>query len=199
MTWLDGVGAVGTGLFGVRVVYQWVASERAGRTLIPRGYWGLSLTAAALVLFYAVSLHDAVYVMSVLPGAVIAYLNMRIKGTASRRKLLPWAVAFLGLVGWAAWAQPRLGHPVWATIGLIGSAFWGTRHVFQWWVSERRGVPTLPASFYIFSLVGSLFLLAYASAKANPVMIASYAFNFVPYLRLLRLLRPSTPAAAGSS
>jgi lipid-A-disaccharide synthase-like uncharacterized protein len=198
MTWIDGVGAAGQGLFGARVVYQWVASERAGRAIIPRGYWGLSLAGAALVLFYALCKHDAVYVMSVLPGAVIAYLNMRIRKSASRRKLLPWAVAFLGLVAWAAWAQPRLGNPVWAAIGLTGSVLWGMRHVFQWWVSERRGVPTLPASFYLFSLAGSLFLLAYASAKADPVMIAGYAFNFVPYLRLLRLLRPATAAARSS-
>jgi len=198
MTWVDAIGVVGQGFFGARVIYQWVASERAGQAIVPRGYWGLSLTGGVLVLTYAVCKHDAVYVMSVLPGAVIAYLNMRIRRKSSRWKLVPWAVAFLALVVWAAWRRPPLGTPLWAVIGLIGTVLWGTRHVFQWWVSERKGVPTLPVSFYLISLVGSLFLLAYACSKADPVMIVGYAFNFVPYTRLLLLLRTPTAAARSS-
>jgi lipid-A-disaccharide synthase-like uncharacterized protein len=192
------VGFLGQALFGGRVIYQWVASERAGRAVIPRGYWGISLAGAALVLAYGVGRHNLVYVMSVVPGAVIAYLNMRIQGSTSRKRLVPWALALLGVVAWAAWAQPRVGAPAWAAVGLAGSLLWGLRHVFQWWVSERRGTPTLPVSFYLLSLAGSALLLAYACSQRDAVMITGFAFNFVPYIRLLVLLRPSTAAARSS-
>jgi lipid-A-disaccharide synthase-like uncharacterized protein len=198
-TLLLATGFIGQGLFAGRVIYQWVASERAGRPVVPRGYWTLSLVGAAFVLIYSMGVHNLVFVMSVLPGAVIAYMNMRIRRTASRRELLPWAVALLALVLWAVWAQPRVGAPLWAAIGLCGSLLWSLRHVFQWWVSERRGTPTLPLSFWLLSLVGGLFLLAYACSRLDPVMIAGYLFNCLPYLRILLLIRSSATAAARSS
>ena len=197
-TLLLATGYVGQALFAGRVVYQWAASERAGRVVIPRGYWGMSLLGSALVLAYGVGRHNLVFVMSVLPGTVIAYLNLRIREKARKRELFPWAVALIAVVVWAAWKQPRVGEGVWAVIGLVGSLLWGLRHVFQWWVSQRRGAPTLPASFYLLSLAGSLFLLVYAIRHVDPVMILGYAFNSVPYIRILALLR-SPRAAAGSS
>jgi lipid-A-disaccharide synthase-like uncharacterized protein len=192
-------GFLGQALFAGRVVYQWYASERAGRPVVPRGYWALSLVGAAFVIVYSVGVHNLVFVMSVLPGAVIAYMNMRIRRTSSRRELLPWAVALLGLVVWAVWAQPRVGAPAWAAIGLLGSLMWSLRHVFQWWVSERRGTPTLPLSFWLLSLVGGIFLLAYACSRLDPVMIAGYLFNCLPYLRILLLIRASSATAAARS
>jgi lipid-A-disaccharide synthase-like uncharacterized protein len=196
-------GYVGQALFAGRVVYQWVASERAGRAVVPKGYWGLSLAGSALVLAYGVGRHNLVFVMSVLPGAVVAYMNMRIRGKSSRRELVPWAVAFLCLVAWTAWVwvhdKLRVGPPVWAAIGLVGSVMWSLRHIFQWWVSERRGTPTLPLSFWLLSLLGGLLLLAYACSRLDPVMIAGYLFNCLPYLRILFLIRSSSAAAAARS
>lgn len=191
-------GYIGQALFAGRVVYQWIASERAGRVVVPRGYWGLSLVGSALVLAFGVGSHDLVYVMSVLPGTVIAYLNLRIRRRARRRKLIPWAVALVAVVVWAALLKPHAGEGVWTAIGITGALLWGLRHIFQWWVSQRRGEPTLPVSFYVLSLVGSFFLLAYAIRHVNPVMILGYAFNSVPYIRILLLLRPAKAAARSS-
>jgi len=202
-------GYVGQALFAGRVLYQWFASERAGHVVVPRGYWGLSLLGSALVLVYGVSAHNLVYVMSVLPGTVIAYLNLRIRKKARRRKLIPWVVVLVAVVVWAAWKQPHVGEGIWAVIGVVGFLLWGLRHIFQWWVSQRRGAATLPFSFYALSLTGSFFLLAYALRRwgvedhfaldgKNVPMILGFAFNSVPYVRILLLLR-SPKAAAGSS
>jgi lipid-A-disaccharide synthase-like uncharacterized protein len=77
---------------------------------------------------------------------------------------------------------------------------WGLRVVAQWWVSERRGESTLPAVFWILSLVGSVLLLAYAIQRRDGVMIAGYALGSVPYVRNLVLLRarPVTEGAGSS-
>ena len=37
------IGLIGQSLFGVRLVLQWVASERAGRTVVPKWYWRIGL------------------------------------------------------------------------------------------------------------------------------------------------------------
>ena len=202
-------GYVGQALFAGRVIYQWYASERVGGVVIPRGYWVMSLAGSALVLAYGVGAHNFVYVMSVLPGTVIAYLNLRIREKAQKRELFPWAVALVAVVVWAAWKQPRVGEGIWALIGIVGFLFWGLRHIFQWWVSQRVGKATLPVSFYVLSLVGSFFLLAYALRRwgvedsyspwgKNVPMILGYAFNSIPYIRILLLMRPR-PTAARSS
>ena len=84
-------------------------------------------------------------------------------------------------------------------LAIVGSILWSLRHVFQWWVSERRGTPTLPLSFWLLSLVGGLFLLAYACSRLDPVMIAGYLFNCLPYARIIVLLRSSSATAAARS
>ncbi len=39
----DAVGWVGQALFTGRVLIQWLASERAGRSVVPRSFWWISL------------------------------------------------------------------------------------------------------------------------------------------------------------
>jgi lipid-A-disaccharide synthase-like uncharacterized protein len=187
--WIKVVGFSGQALFAGRVLLQWIASERARRSVVPRGYWEISLAAAGLVLTYALLVNNFVFVLSTLPGALIAGRNLRIVRPAARRQLVPWAAALAAVLGWAAVAKPHVGTPFWATLGVIGSLLWGGRHLIQWWISERRGKSVLPGLFWIFSLVGSVLLVAYAISRHDPVMIVGYAFGCIPYLRNLMLLR----------
>jgi len=189
---LAGIGFLGQGLFASRIILQWIASEKAGRSIVPRGYWSVSLVAAGLVLAYAVGRHNIVYALSVLPGALVAWRNMRLRRGRRRRELLPWAVALLALIAWAAYRQlldeKYVGPPVWAAVGITGSILWSLRNLLQWWISERLGQSTLPVSFWVLSLVGSLLLVLYAITRADLVMIIGYGFGCVPYVRNLRLL-----------
>lgn len=192
-------GWAGQALFGARQVLQWVASERARRSVVPRGYWELSLAASALVLGYAFAVNNLVFQLSVVPGALTAARNLFIGRSRAARALLPWAALLLLLIVWTTVSPPRVGTPLWAFVGLLGSLLWGVRVVAQWWVSERRGQSTLPALFWILSLAGSALLLAYALYRKDAVMVAGYALGSVPYVRNLVLLRRSVTAAARSS
>jgi lipid-A-disaccharide synthase-like uncharacterized protein len=49
------VGFVGQALFFSRFLVQWLASERLGRTIVPRAFWWFSLTGGALTLVYAIA------------------------------------------------------------------------------------------------------------------------------------------------
>ena len=52
-----GIGFVGTALFGVRFLIQWLSSERKGHSVIPVAFWYFSLIGGTISLFYA--LHPA--------------------------------------------------------------------------------------------------------------------------------------------
>ena len=43
--WVYLLGIAAQSFFGVRVLVQWIASERAGKVLSPGAYWVLSLVA----------------------------------------------------------------------------------------------------------------------------------------------------------
>ncbi|HAM70748.1 MAG TPA: lipid A biosynthesis protein [Verrucomicrobiales bacterium] len=78
----------------------------------------------------------------------------------------------------------------WAVIGWVGNACFFSRFMVQWYATERRGQVVVPAAFWWLSLAGSLLLLAYALFHGrDPVIIAGYAFNWIPYLRNLVIHR----------
>jgi lipid-A-disaccharide synthase-like uncharacterized protein len=57
------LGFSGQALFGSRFLVQWLASERAGRSVIPRIFWYLSLLGGLILLGYAVHLRDPVFIV----------------------------------------------------------------------------------------------------------------------------------------
>jgi lipid-A-disaccharide synthase-like uncharacterized protein len=48
------VGLLGSVMFGSRFVLQWIASERARKSIIPIGFWEISLAGNLLLLSYFV-------------------------------------------------------------------------------------------------------------------------------------------------
>ena len=63
---LDGlawVGIVAQLLFTMRFVVQWVASERAGKSVIPFAFWIFSLGGGTLLFVYALYRRDPVFIV----------------------------------------------------------------------------------------------------------------------------------------
>jgi lipid-A-disaccharide synthase-like uncharacterized protein len=58
------IGLVGEGVFFLRFVVQWWASERQKRTVVPMAFWHLSLAGTALVLAYAVFVINPVFILA---------------------------------------------------------------------------------------------------------------------------------------
>ena len=75
--WLA-IGMVGNGLFMSRFLIQWVASERAGRSLVPRSFWYLSLAGSVILLAYAVHRRDPVFVLGYLPNTLVYLRNLEL-------------------------------------------------------------------------------------------------------------------------
>ncbi|WP_319371942.1 lipid-A-disaccharide synthase N-terminal domain-containing protein [uncultured Ilyobacter sp.] len=74
-------------------------------------------------------------------------------------------------------------------LGFVGQAFFSMRFLVQWMASERAGKSVIPLSFWIFSIIGSFFLLIYAIYRKDPVFILGQAPNLFIYTRNLYLIK----------
>ena len=57
------VGLIGQGMFSMRFIVQWLASERAGKSVIPFSFWIFSLGGSFLLLLYAVYSRDPIFIL----------------------------------------------------------------------------------------------------------------------------------------
>lgn len=81
MDWSDPLpwllfGLVGQGAFFSRFLVQWLASERAGRSYIPRSFWYLSLVGTVILLIYAIHRKEPVFMLGYLPNAFVYARNL---------------------------------------------------------------------------------------------------------------------------
>lgn len=75
MLWLC-LGFLAQGLFASRFIIQWVASERIGHSIVPLGFWILSLGGGALLFSYAVYRRDPVFILGQGSGLFVYTRNL---------------------------------------------------------------------------------------------------------------------------
>lgn len=73
--WLA-LGLLGNALFASRFVLQWVASERAGESIVPVAFWYLSIAGSLALLLYALHLGSPVFVLAFLPNSFVYWRNL---------------------------------------------------------------------------------------------------------------------------
>lgn len=74
-------------------------------------------------------------------------------------------------------------------VGFIGQGLFSMRFIIQWIASEKAKKSVIPFSFWIFSLLGSAFLLIYAIYRKDPVFILGQAPNLFIYGRNIYLIK----------
>lgn len=70
------LGYVAQILFTMRFVVQWIASERAKRSVIPIAFWFFSLGGGVLLFVYAVSQRDPVFIAGQGGGLIVYIRNL---------------------------------------------------------------------------------------------------------------------------
>lgn len=75
-TWLLWLGIISQVVFTLRFVYQWLYSEFKKTSLLPLGFWLLSLTGSILILVYAINRKDPVLFIGHLLGSIIYIRNL---------------------------------------------------------------------------------------------------------------------------
>jgi lipid-A-disaccharide synthase-like uncharacterized protein len=70
------IGLLGQICFFSRFLVQWAASERAGKSVVPRAFWYLSITGGAIVLTYAIWRRDPVFILGQSVGLFVYLRNL---------------------------------------------------------------------------------------------------------------------------
>ncbi len=63
-------------LFSARFLVQWIASERAKKSVIPVSFWFLSIFGGGLLLLYAIGRKDPVFILGQSAGVFIYSRNL---------------------------------------------------------------------------------------------------------------------------
>ena len=75
-------------LFAMRFVVQWIASERAGRSVMPLAFWWLSI-GDGLLLLYALYRKDPVFIIGQAFGVFVYLRNLQfVLRSGDRRRRL---------------------------------------------------------------------------------------------------------------
>jgi lipid-A-disaccharide synthase-like uncharacterized protein len=72
------VGFTGQAVFTGRFVLQWLYSEFKKRSVIPVGFWYLSIVGSALLLGYAIYREDPVFIIGQSFGFIVYLRNLQL-------------------------------------------------------------------------------------------------------------------------
>ena len=78
LDWWLVLGFGAQALFSARFLVQWIASERAGRSVMPLLFWYLSLSGSSLLLTYAIHRMDPVFIVGQGTGVAIYLRNLHL-------------------------------------------------------------------------------------------------------------------------
>ncbi len=70
------LGFVAQALFSARFLVQWIASERAGRSVVPTAFWVFSIGGGVLLLAYSLYRKDPVFIAGQGLGLFIYMRNL---------------------------------------------------------------------------------------------------------------------------
>ncbi len=70
------VGLLGQLMFTARFIVQWLASEKAGKSVVPLAFWYFSIAGSLIVLAYGIHKADRVIIIGQLPGTLIYVRNI---------------------------------------------------------------------------------------------------------------------------
>ncbi len=76
LSWVVLLGYAGQALFTMRFVVQWIASERAGKSVIPIAFWFFSIGGGLLLFGYALYIRDPVFILGQGFGVFVYLRNL---------------------------------------------------------------------------------------------------------------------------
>jgi lipid-A-disaccharide synthase-like uncharacterized protein len=76
LDWWVLLGFAAQALFTMRFLVQWIASERAGRSVMPMAFWLFSIGGGLLLLVYALYRRDPVFIAGQAFGVFVYLRNL---------------------------------------------------------------------------------------------------------------------------
>lgn len=197
------VGLTAQGLFSIRMLLQWLATEKAGKIVVNASFWWVSLVSALLMMIYALLRADPI----ILIGQIICYaIHIRNLQLMTVWSQIPSSMRrvfyFCPLVGVPLIlyeTSSRLSYlvalhnysPALFLLGGTAQILFLLRFVHQWYIAEQGKASVLPLGFWICSLAGSALFIIYAVVRKDIVLLVGHGSGSLIYLRNLSIgLRP---------
>lgn len=202
VTLLTLFGMIGNVLFTVRMLIQWLSSEKNKKSVVPVSFWWISLAGTLVFIVYAYLRHELPFILGYAVTLVPYVRNLAIhyrphRPPRSMGVILGVAMAIGCILLWSTWARQGRGtFDAWFYFGLVGNFVFMSRFIVAWVVSEKQRQSVLPLSFWMISLVGSTILLIYSLVRGDLVFILGFIFNGIPYVRNIMLIRRQQRQAA---
>jgi lipid-A-disaccharide synthase-like uncharacterized protein len=76
LNWIEAIGFLGNGLFFSRFVVQWLASERAKKSIIPDAFWYLSIVGSLICLVYGCLLQRPALILPFIFNSIFYVRNL---------------------------------------------------------------------------------------------------------------------------
>ena len=211
--WVFGLGFFAQFFFGVRLIAQWIQSEKEGKVVSPVSFWQLSLAAALIFLVYGILRNDFVIIIGQLLSHFVYIRNLQLKNAWSQMhmsfRIFAYVSPFLA-IGWIVFgsvhnwsdimAESDFTRPL-VLLGATGQIILSVRFIYQWYHSEKAKSSILPFGFWVISAVGSLLVVLYALFRKDvdynwspdPVLIFAQGLGLFIYIRNM-LIHKRTPA-----
>ncbi len=190
-------------LFSLRMIIQWLKSEKAKKALTPEIFWQISLLASFLFFVYGHLRND----FAIMLGQTLTYFiyirNMQLQNTWKKLPLLLriFLYIFPLLIAYYSFHNNQMDFDrlflnkeipltllIWGTIGQLTFTF---RFIYQWIYSEKIKKSKLPLGFWVISLTGSFMILTYAVIRKDPVLFFGQLFGFIIYIRNIYFIKKS--------
>jgi len=195
------IGFLAQILFSGRLIYQWLASEKSKKVLTPSLFWKLSLFASFLLFVYGWLRDDFAIMLGQMLTYFIYIRNLQLQGEWQKApKLLrifllffPILIIIYGYNNNVYDVDDLFKNediPIWLLIlGIVAQILFTFRFIYQWLYSEKRKKSSLPAGFWLLSLVGALLILSYAIFRKDPVLLVGHSLGTIIYARNLFILK----------
>lgn len=220
-TFLYPLGFLSGLAFGARFIIQWLQSEKAQKSLVPRTFWHLSLLGNILLLLH--SLIQVQYHICLVQAcnAVISWRNLNLMQTQKPAVsfktvcgLLIGSIVLISLIflaqdlwlmnegNWfrvpnAPWQAASASSVsfFWHVLGTVAYLLFSSRFWLQWWFAEKAHASLLPENFWWLSLIGALLSIIYFLRIGDSVNLIGPLVGIIPYLRNIMLIHKNKTAA----
>ncbi len=96
------------------------------------------------------------------------------------------------------WADTSAAEKTWLAVGFCAQLMFAMRFIIQWIASERARRSIVPETFWYFSMLGGVLLLAYATYRADPVFMLGQGAGLVIYGRNIHFIWRHRRAQTGA-
>ncbi|MDC0466172.1 lipid-A-disaccharide synthase N-terminal domain-containing protein [bacterium] len=195
------IGLIAQLLFSLRLLVQWLFSEKENKVVTPILFWIVSLIASFLFFIYGYLRND----FAIMLGQFITYYiyirNLQLQNQWNRLQkgiqivfinfpLIVLLITFLrGEFDFSQLFNQDF-IPIWLlALGIVSQLIFTLRFIFQWIISEKNKLSQLPSTFWILSTVGSVIILIYSIFRKDPILFIGHTFGIIIYCRNLMILK----------